>query len=58
MSGCEQEKHEQAIDPKTDVTFVTIRGIAKEVFAKLGGGEASIMAERAASYCDARDDNS
>jgi hypothetical protein len=36
-------------------TFVTMRGIGKEVFASLGGGEAFIRKERESFYGDERD---
>ena len=37
------------------VSFVTLRGIGKEVFQSLGGGEAFIRQERASFYGDGKD---
>jgi hypothetical protein len=36
----------QAANPQSELPFLKLRGIAKEVFNSLGGGEAFIQKER------------
>jgi hypothetical protein len=40
------DQEENALQPRTEWLFMKLRGIAKDVFSSLGGGEAFIQQER------------